>query len=111
MENILVFGSVVMPHTTSETPICMSRLGIISVSADAAEAPTNSITAIAHPSPRKRFRPDKLLMSISIDFDQVAKMLRATTGQQLQEVGQMIYSESIDLVGICLLGKQPLGRL
>jgi hypothetical protein len=90
----------------------MSRLGIISVSADAAEAPIDSITAaIAHPSPKKRFRPDKLLISVSIDFDRVAKKLRATTVELLQEVGQMIYSESIGLVGICLLGKQPLGRL
>ena len=74
MENVVpTFGSVVMPHTTSETPICMSRLGIISVSADAADTPINSITAIAHPCPNTPFRSDKLLISVSINSITVAE--------------------------------------
>jgi hypothetical protein len=48
----------------------MSRLGIISVSADAADTLSSSMSVIAHPSPITRFRSDKLLISVSIDFDQ-----------------------------------------
>jgi N-glycosylase/DNA lyase len=96
MENVVpAFGSVVRPHTTSETPACMSRLGIISVSAEAADAPNESMSATAHPSPIPRFRSDKLLISVSIGS--ACGVCKRRLAHALQELSQMIDPDFVEV--------------